>query len=134
MSNYVHLMGYSKNQDLSGTLRDFKKFTGKQVIDAIIKNDEESRKEWMLQIFREAGQANSRHTNYPFWHQDNQPKECYSQKFTVQKINYIHNNPVVTGIVEKPEEYLYSSARDYHCGKNCGLLPIAFIQAKEPDG
>ncbi len=81
----------------------------------------------MLGIFREAGQNNSRNTNYQFWRQDNQPKECYSQKFTVQKINYIHNNPVEAGIVEKPEEYLYSSARDYHYRKNCGLLQVAFI-------
>jgi putative transposase len=37
----------------------------------------------------------------------------YSQKFIEQKINYIHNNPVRAGIVEKPEDYLYSSARNY---------------------
>ena len=30
-----------------------------------------------------------------------------------QKINYIHMNPVVEGIVDQPEYYLYSSARDY---------------------
>jgi hypothetical protein len=29
------------------------------------------------------------------------------------KVDYIHNNPVVAGLVEKPEDYLYSSARDY---------------------
>ncbi len=27
-----------------------------------------------------------------------------------QKINYIENNPVTEGIVESPEDYLYSSA------------------------
>lgn len=32
-----------------------------------------------------------------------------------QKLNYIHNNPVKAGIVEKPEDYLYSSASAY-CG------------------
>jgi hypothetical protein len=30
-----------------------------------------------------------------------------------QKLNYIHNNPVEAGFVEKAEDYLYSSARDY---------------------
>jgi hypothetical protein len=29
------------------------------------------------------------------------------------KINYIHENPVRAGIVEHPEDYLYSSARNY---------------------
>jgi len=92
-----------------------------------VSNAQESRKEWMLRIFKDAGQANSRNTNYQFWRQDNQPKECYSPAFTIQKLNYIHNNPVEAGIVDKAEEYVYSSARDYHRKKNCGLLNIAFI-------
>lgn len=29
------------------------------------------------------------------------------------RINYNHENPVRSGIVEKPEDYLYSSARNY---------------------
>ena len=127
MSSHVHLLASSLILDLSGTLRDFKKFTGKKVIEAIVSNAQESRKEWMLRIFKDAGQANSRNTNYQFWRQDNQPKECYSPAFTIQKLNYIHNNPVEAGIVDKAEEYVYSSARDYHRKKNCGLLNIAFI-------
>jgi hypothetical protein len=81
----------------------------------------------MIKIFEEAGRKNSRNTDYQFWRQDNQPKECYSPEFTIQKLNYIHNNPVEAGIVDKAEEYLYGSARDYYIGKNCGLLKIAFI-------
>jgi putative transposase len=37
-------------------------------------------------------------------------------KYTVgvpQKLDYKHYDPVVAGIVEKPEDYLYSSARAY---------------------
>jgi len=37
------------------------------------------------------------------------------------EIRYIHNNPVDAGIVEKAEEYIYSSARDYYYGKQCGI-------------
>ena len=106
---------------------NFKKFTSKKIIDAIISNEHENRKEWMLEIFKTAGKENSRNSDYQFWRQDNQPKECYSPAFTVQKLNYIHNNPVEAGIVDKPEEYLYSSARDYQHQNNCGLLNIAFI-------
>jgi len=127
MSNHVHLGVSAKNNDLSDILRDFKKFTSKEIIKAIAKNEHESRKDWMLAIFKEQGAKNSRNTNYQFWRQDNQPKECYSSEFTVQKLNYIHNNPVEAGIVDKAEEYLYSSARDYHYGKNCGLLKIVFL-------
>jgi len=87
---------------LSRILGDFKKFTCKRIIEAIINNGHESRKEWMIRIFSEAGKRNSRNTDYQFWH--NQPKECYSSEFTIQELNYIHNNPVEAGIVDKPEE------------------------------
>ncbi|MDB5110591.1 MAG: transposase, partial [Mucilaginibacter sp.] len=40
-------------------------------------------------------------------------------------LNYIHNNPVTAGIVENPEEYLYSSAKDYYGQK--GLLEITMV-------
>ncbi|HYC39439.1 MAG TPA: transposase, partial [Chitinophagaceae bacterium] len=113
MSNHVHFVLSAPNGNLSDILRDFKRFTSSQIINSMKNNPEESRKEWMLRIFWQQGQRNSRNKNYQFWRQDNQPKECYSSRFTVQKINYIHNNPVEAGIVQKPEHYLYSSAIDY---------------------
>ena len=30
-----------------------------------------------------------------------------------QKLDYLHNNPVVAEIVEEPQEYIYSSAKFY---------------------
>ena len=127
MSNHIHLVASVKNNDLSSILRDFKKFTGKQIIKSIQENKQESRKDWMLTIFKKAGEANSRNTEFQFWRQDNRPMEVYSSKFVFQKLSYLHNNPVEAGIVEKPEHYLYSSARDYHFEKQCGLLKISFI-------
>ena len=47
------------------------------------------------------------------WTHENHAEHIYSQKFIEQKVTYIHNNPVRAGIVEKPYEYLYSSARNY---------------------
>ncbi|MEO6611400.1 MAG: transposase [Chitinophagaceae bacterium] len=127
MSNHIHLVVSAKNNDLSDILRDFKKFTSKQLIAAIGINKQESRRNWMLQIFKQEGERNSRNTNFQFWRQDNHPKELFSSGFTVQKLNYIHNNPVEAGIVDKQEEYLYSSARDYHYARKCGLLDLAFL-------
>ena len=127
MSNHVHLLASSKMQNLSGTLRDFKGCTSKEIIKAIKESARESRRGWMLQMFAMAGQSNTRNVNYQFWRQDNQPKECYSAAFTFQKLTYIHNNPLEAGIVDKPEDYVYSSARDYHFKKKCGLLDVSFI-------
>ncbi|MFA6404367.1 MAG: hypothetical protein WCX31_22475 [Salinivirgaceae bacterium] len=36
-----------------------------------------------------------------------------SNKVIFEKINYIHNNPVEEGLVYCPDDYVYSSAKDY---------------------
>ena len=81
----------------------------------------------MLNIFKKAGELNSRNVHYQFWEQDNQPKIIYKPEFAAQKLEYIHLNPVEAGIVEKAEEYIYSSARDYYHRKQYGLLKIEFL-------
>ncbi len=127
MSNHVHLIVSAKDENLSDILRDLKKFTSKQIIASIIKNETESRREWMLSIFRNQAEKNSHNVNYQFWRQDNQPKELYSPAFTVQKLNYLHNNPVEAGLVEKAEDYLYSGARNYVYGNSSGLIEVLRI-------
>ncbi len=127
MSNHVHLIISAKENNISDVLGDFKKYTSKQIIQAILNNLAESRREWMLNIFKQAGEVNSRNTNYQLWQQDNQPKIILTEAFAAQKLNYIHDNPVETGIVEKAEEYVYSSAKDYFYGKQKGLLQIEFL-------
>jgi putative transposase len=126
MSNHVHLIASSKDDYyLQDIVRDFKKFTSKEIIKAIEKNPQESRKEWMLATFKKAGEYNTNNTNYQFWRQDNMPIELFTPKVTQQKLDYIHNNPVEAGIVEKPEDYRYSSAKVYAGEK--GFLEVLMI-------
>ena len=60
----------------------------------------------MLWIFKKAGEKNSRNSNYRFWQQDNNAIWLERIAFSLEKSNYLHNNPVKAGIVEKPEDYL----------------------------
>ena len=53
--------------------------------------------------------------------------ELHSSAFVVQKMNFIHNNPVEAGIVEKSQHYLLSSAKDYFYGEKCGFLDLRFL-------
>ena len=124
MTNHIHLVASARHLDLSDILRDFKSYTSKEIIKAIRNNEHESRKEWLLQLFRNCGEANSRNKEFQFWRQDNQPKECFSIPFTMQKINYIHQNPVMAGLVCRAEDYRLSSAIDYAAGRQCGLLQV----------
>ena len=97
--------------NLSGTIRDFKNFTSKQFLE-VLNDKQESRREWMKMVFKYHAKY-KKNQNYQFWTHENHAEHIFSQKFIEQKINYIHNNPVRAGIVEKPEDYLYSSARNY---------------------
>ena len=124
MSNHFHVIASSVVGDLSGTIRDLKKYTSKKCIEAI-RSENESRREWMLKIFERAGQLNSNNKHYQFWRQDNKPIDLVTNQVVDQKLEYIHRNPVQAGIVEEPEHYLYSSARDYAGMK--GLLDISFL-------
>ena len=55
MSNHLHLIISAKESNVSDVLGDFKKFTSKQILKAIIEHPGESRREWMLEIFKKAG-------------------------------------------------------------------------------
>jgi len=114
MTNHIHLIARAKEGfELSSIMRDFKKFTSKQILNAIVKNLQESRKEWMLWLFKRAGQYNSNNTNFQFWQQDNHPIELFKTETFHQKLDYIHNNPVEEGFVINPVDYKYSSARNF---------------------
>jgi hypothetical protein len=64
-------------------------------------------------IFRYAARGHSRNNEYQVWTNESHAEEIYSNTFIEQKIEYIHNNPVRSRIVSKPEDYVYSSARNY---------------------
>ena len=121
MTSHLHLVFRSacenKPEDILG---DFKRFTSRKVVQAIIENPKESRKDWLLEQFSKAAEQSSNVNKYQFWRHDNKPIELWSNKVITEKITYIHNNPVEEGLVFRPEDYVYSSARDYSGEK--GLL------------
>jgi len=128
MSNHIHMIiGRHGKYNLEEILRDFKKFTSVKILKLITENSEESRKEWMLKIFSDAGRSNSNNRNYQFWQQQNHPIELSDNKMMDQKLEYIHNNPVQAGIVLSPEEYLFSSAKNY-AGRPEVLMEVKFME------
>lgn len=113
MPNHVHMVIRSTKEDPSGLLRDFKGFTSRKLIKTIKENPGESRKEWMLKIFEKAGNARSNVSEMQFWQQHNHPMELWNDAIVKQKVDYIHYNPVKAGLVTNPEDWKYSSARNY---------------------
>lgn len=124
MSNHIHLIVRVKEPHrLSDVIRDFKKFTSVKIIKEIKTNLSESRRNWMLWIFESKAKESQRNENYQFWQHTSHPILCDSGDILETRLHYIHNNPVRAEIVEEPEHYIYSSAKDYYTGKK-GLLDI----------
>ena len=98
MSNHLHMIVSAEGENtMSHILRDFKKHTNKQIMHSLESDIQDGN--------------------------DMQP--IYMYDYLVQKLNYIHQNPVVAEIVNKPEEYKYSSAIDYAGGN--GLLNVIIV-------
>jgi len=113
MPSHIHMVCKAKDgYILSDTMRDFKKFTSKKIIDTIIEYPE-SRREWILDYFSKACNHLKRNQQYKVWQNGYHAEIVTSNWFIKQKINYIHNNPVVDKIVRYPEDYVFSSATNY---------------------
>jgi REP element-mobilizing transposase RayT len=120
MSNHLHLIVRAKEGYLlSDILRDFKKFTSKQIIKAIEENPQESRKEWLVRALKTKD-------GNQFWQVGSHPIELWSNAVIDEKLNYLHQNPVKSGYVFHAEDYIYSSAGNYAGGK--GLIEICLLR------
>lgn len=126
MTNHVHLIISTKTNTISDLVRDIKKFSSKKIILTIYESNEESRKEWMLNLFRFAGAGNSNNKEYQFWKQDYHPIELSDTHRCEQRLKYLHENPVRSGLVWEPWHYKYSSAIDYYTNEH-GLLSIEHL-------
>ncbi len=125
MTNHLHLVVQQKDEKLSDWVRDFKKFSSKKLLKMILENPQESRKEWLKMIFTYHAKSNKRSGNLQFWTHENHAIELFRPEMIESRMKYIHENPVRAGIVEKPEDYLFSSARNYSGLK--GLIEVDFL-------
>lgn len=100
-------------------MRTFKSYTARQAIDILNLNAHD----YYLQKLSKLKLANHKDSQFQFWQEGYHPKQIVVDKMMNQKIDYIHNNPVKRGYVDKPEHWRYSSARNYK-GSN-GLIEIS---------
>ena len=68
-------------------------------------------------MFERAGSKTSNVKGSQLWQYNNKPIELYSNEVIDQKVDYIHQNPVVSGFVNESDHWRYSSAIDYSGGK-----------------
>ena len=68
----------------------------------------------LLEKLRAAKEEHKTQSMHQVWQEGSHPQEIYGEKMLIQKIEYIHNNPVRRGYVDEARCWRYSSARNYN--------------------
>ena len=109
MSSHLHFIVYlPENESIIDFMRDFKKFTSSE----IRKLAEKEKRKNLINRFRENAKL-AKNQKYKIWMDRYDDLIIKTERQMKIKVNYIHYNPVKTEIVNEPEEYVYSSARNY---------------------
>lgn len=113
MPEHVHFLLYTFPDlgKISDIMRDWKWSTAFDIKEQCLKDDRDK----LLDEFRLNAKRSGRH-GYQIWMPRFDDVLIYSKEQYEIKLNYIHNNPVKRGLVDKPEDWKYSSARNYLLG------------------
>ena len=125
MPTHLHgILSVSGGYVLSDVLRDARKYTSKAIVGKL-EEDGHRLFEW---VFRDAARKAGRPgVTHKVWSDDTHPVAIESERFLLQRIEYLHNNPVRKGLVELPEHWRYSSAALYVAGRK-GPLEIDALE------
>ncbi|HET6574974.1 MAG TPA: hypothetical protein VFG68_15315, partial [Fimbriiglobus sp.] len=107
MENHLHFIASSS--DLTAEVKNFKSFTARRIID-FLEQRADARLLERLGWFKLRHKSESR---YQLWQEGSHPQQITGDEMMLQKLEYMHNNPVRRGYVDVPEHWRYSSARNY---------------------
>lgn len=109
MSNHFHLlwqiMGDHERENVQ---RDFLKYTSQR----ILMNFRNIQSPLLPELL-----VNAKDRKYQVWERRSLSIPIWTRSVLIQKLNYIHSNPVKANLCRYPEEYRYSSARFYDCNE-----------------
>ena len=109
MPNHVHSIISASQGNLSSIIRDYKRYTSGRISDLL----GEAKNKRLLRYFRSVARREERGNEHKIWQSGSHPVLIESGEFFDQKLEYIHNNPVIKGYVERPAHWKFSSARNY---------------------
>lgn len=119
MENHLHCTLQHKNP--SKIVKSFKSYTAKMIIDSLEKRD----RSLILNKLIFAKKMHKKQSKYQIWQEGVHPKQIDSDNKMEMTLNYVHFNPVKSGLVEDPKHWRYSSAINY-AGKE-GLIPVTLF-------
>lgn len=107
MPDHTHFLT-DNAREIKDTLRFINGISARRIINYLKENDHQSSLSKLRIVERADEQKYSVYQHHP-----NAFRITGKDAF-MQKANYIHLNPVKAGLVEHPDDYLYSSARQWH--------------------
>lgn len=107
LDNHMHLL--VSGDQVPKIMKEFKSFTARE----IIRLAREDGRDWLLAHFKTNKLAHKNQSAYQVWQEGYHPQQIQTERMLEQKIAYIHQNPVTAGLVDNPEDWPYSSARNY---------------------
>ena len=116
LENHLHMV--LSSNDLSTTMRKFKRHTSKEILTLLQEQNVTTILE-QLKFYKKGHKIKS---EYQLWQEGFQPKLIQSEAMFKDRINYIHHNPIERGYVDNAVHWRYSSARDYE--GVCGLIEV----------
>lgn len=107
LENHLHMI--IQSNEITKSMKKFKAHTAKEILQLLQKNN-------VITILEQLAfykKAHKKDTTYQLWQEGIQPKQIVDDKMMMDRINYIHNNPVKRGYIDDAKHWRYSSARDY---------------------
>jgi putative transposase len=106
LDNHLHAILFAP--DLSRVLTDLKRHTARRIVEQL----QTENCAWLLHQLQHFRAAHKIDSEYQLWQEGSHPQAILSDEIMLQKLEYLHNNPVKRGLVASPEHWLYSSAHE----------------------
>lgn len=94
---------------LPQVMSDLKRHTARKIVTLL----HEQNAEWLLNQFQHYRARHKSQSEFQIWQEGYQPQSIASDEIMLQKLEYLHNNPVKRGLVAAPEHWRYSSAHEW---------------------
>jgi putative transposase len=107
LENHLHMIASAP--ELADAIKGFKMYTARRIIDLL----EAQGAGVLLRQLRALKLRHKTASEYQVWEEGSKPKQIDGDDMMIQKLEYIHNNPVKRGYVDDPVHWRYSSARNY---------------------
>jgi REP element-mobilizing transposase RayT len=94
--------------DLTRVMADLKRHTARRLLEQLAAEQND----WLLGQFKYFRARHKTESQRQVWQEGSHPQALSSDEMLLQKLEYLHNNPVKRGLVAAPEHWRYSSAHE----------------------